>query len=77
MSFPMVAFSLDITLLIMRIQSIQVESFLMIVYSPKIDMLSLSAHLQKFILGSLWRGGLTQLRLCSLPLIDSYRAYYP
>ena len=77
MSFPMVAFSLDITLLIMRIQSIQMESFLMIVYSPKIDMLSLSAHLQKFILGPLWRGGLTQLRLCSLPLIDSYRAYYP
>ena len=72
----MIVFSLDMTLQVMRILSIQMESFLMIVYSLKIGMYSLSAHSQKYILGSLWKGGFTQLRLCSLSSINSHRAYY-
>ena len=40
-------FSLDMTLQVMRILSIQMKSFLMLVYSLKIDMYSLSADSQK------------------------------
>ena len=67
-SSDFIVFSLDMTLQVMRILSIQMESF------PEDRYVFIECRLTKIYFEFLWKEGFTQLRSCSLSSIYSNRA---